>query len=289
MHPLLTGVELFPANQRKLQLNPVTPSAPQTTMQPGKVVSSAQHFSQLVYAVPSERARALLPAELRAHQFELAKTQWAGQSCCWLSVISYLDQQQPFAGVSVEEGFEVSEYRVHVQREGQPYQWVLNTSVGSLMAVGARHLWSLPWHLSASELRCRYDERQMRYQAHRLQVQSEYVNALWELHDSGTPVTDLADSQQLPSFLFNSLWHDCFLRRGGGVGTRQTRLRFQMCTHGTVNVGRCDFLTRQGWLTATEVTRPNFTRLSRSVILEQETPRLLRPAAAVPLSLSRAA
>lgn len=239
----------------------------------GKIVSNARHFSQIVYAIPSERARALFPAALRAHRFEPVETNVAGQSCCWLTVTSYLDQKSPFAGFC-EEAVEWAEYRLHVQCDGQSYQWLLNTSVGSLRAVSARHLWTLPWHLSAMEFRLNYHEEAQRYQTYRLQMQSEHLNALWELRDSGEPLLPNQEGP-IPSFVFDPNQPDCFLRHDGSLGTRITRLRVVASTRAELIQGRCDLLTRQGWLRSTELAHPSFAHLSRSVAFEQEFPRML--------------
>jgi hypothetical protein len=278
-HTTPHGIAPVLAKPRSRYISRANSGISKPTAQPGKVVSTAQHFSQLVYAVPRERAQALIPAALRSLQFELAESEDAGQPSGWLTVVSYLDQRSPVAGMPMEDSFELTEYRLHMRRNGMPYQWLFSTSVGSLMAVGTRHLWSLPWHLSAMELRLSFDEARLCYQNYRLQMQSEHVNALWELRDSGVPVSGLREAQ-LPHFVFSPLIQDCFIRPTGGIGTRQTRLRFQLCTHGTLAVGRCDFLTRQGWLLPHEVTRPHFVRLSRSVAFEQEAPVALLSAEA---------
>jgi hypothetical protein len=237
-------------------------------------VSTAQHFSSLSYAIPSERAWALFPHELSRHAFELVETSYAGRPHCWLSVISYLDRQPLFAGLGANEGFEQISYRIHVRRGAQSYQWLLNTSVGSLMAVGARHLWSHPWHLSAMEFRLSYNETQRRYQSYRLQLQSEHDNAVWDLEDSGLPLSQPA-ATALPNFLFDSVIRDCFGRRDGSVGTRQTRFRFLDSTRGSLKHASGDLLVRQGLLTAEELTRPSLVLLSRAVSFELDAPDVL--------------
>jgi hypothetical protein len=285
-------IHRFPSgksNAHELSLEPPPATQRAAAPPPGKSVSTAQHYSQLIYAVPSERARAIFPKELRRQNFELAETNIAGHSHCWLSIVSYLDRKNLFPGVAIEEGFELTEYRVHVQREGQPYQWLLSTSVGSLVAVGTRHLWPLPWHLSAMEFRLGFDETHQRYQTYRLQMQSEHVNAMWELSDTGEPLCDLA-ATGLPDFVFHSVIQDCFVRRDGGVGTRQTRFRLFESKRGSLSLGRCDYLSRQGLLTTTELARPSFVQLSRSVAFEQEAPAVLAESEpASTLSFRRAA
>ena len=268
--------------QRSLTATRLTPFAypapsnrPATAGTLGKIVSTARHYSQLVYAVPSARMRTLFPTALKDQQFEVAETSMAGQAYCWLTVTSYLDQKTPLPGIT-EEGLELTEYRLHVQRDGQPYQWLFNTSVGSLGAVGARHLWTLPWHLSAMEFWLSYQEEALRYQTYRVRMQSEHLSALWDLRDTGEPLADF-NTRAVPGFVTNPVVQDCFLRRDGSVGTRQTRFRLTLSTRGELLQGRCDWLTRQGWLTSTELSQPRFVQLCRSVAFEQEIPRILAP------------
>ena len=91
------------------------------------VVAEAHHLSQLVYAIPPARVKAIFPRELAANGFAPLETITAEGSRCLLSVISYLDQSRSLLNPARAEGFEQTFYRLLLTRAGQPYQWLFHT------------------------------------------------------------------------------------------------------------------------------------------------------------------
>lgn len=254
-------------------------AAAKTTALGAHVVSAAQHLSQLLYAVPSERVRRLLPPELVWQGFALAEMPLADTPQAWLSVVSYVDQPAHPLSLSSALPFEQTAYRVALKRDGRLYQWLLNLTVGSLSAVGPRQLWPLPWHLGAMELSASYDETAHRYQSYRLHTQSEHINATWVLADTGTPVsaTELKTTAP-PALLAQPNLQDCFVRRDRQLGQRQTQFRVLEATRGQLLHARCDWLERAGLLTTAELQKPHAVWLSRLASFEQTAPMIM-PAA----------
>lgn len=203
------------------------------------------HRSIISYAVPSERISDLIPVE-----FDLA-------SQTILSVESFLDAGQ--------SSFEQTNYRFHVSKNGQACSWLLGASLGSLSGVTARHLYPLPWHLSAMEFQVAFDASSSKYQRYRVSAQSQWANADWEIVDTGAPFI-----AEKPSDLT-----DYFVRRDGEIGTYQTIYQSAVSTYGTLKAGRCDLLGSLGILSSEEINCPASVVLQRAVSCE------LKPAAYV--------
>lgn len=252
------------------------------------IVSEAHHLSQILYAIPCARVKAIFPIELSAKGFELAETNFAGRSRCWLSVTSYLDQPRNLLGRARTEAVEQTFYRLHLTRAEQHFQWLLATSVGSLATVSARYLWALPWHLSAMEFQLAYDAARQSYQTYRLQTQSESVNAVWEIADVGEPVSHFG-KQLPPSLLLQPAIHDCFVRRAGGIGLRQTRFQLLNTTHGQLRQARCDLLEQLGLLTQAELLKPAVVLLCRVARFELAAPTVLQANEPATLRMLKAA
>ncbi len=238
------------------------------------VVAEAQHLSQIVYTLPPTRVKAIFPRELLANGFEPVETISEGHSRCWLSVISYLDQQRGLLNSARSVAFEQTFYRLLLTRGGQHFHWLLNTTVGALSAVSARHLWALPWHLGAMEFQLGYDAANHHYQTYRLQSQSEFVNAAWELADASKLVSKIGEHVP-PTLLSQPTINDCFVRRTGDIGLRQTRFHLLDANRGQLLQAHCDLLERLGLLTQTELSNPAFVMLSRVASFEMAAPIVL--------------
>jgi hypothetical protein len=262
------------------------------------VATEWQHFSVLIYAIPGERVRALLPHPFEA--VEIAESEWrrterrlqmpwsvfqpAGRQppaapghrrLAFLSVASFLD-----SGVNGGGGaFEQTDYRLHARLDGEPCHWLLGTSLGSLSAVAPRHLWAWPWHLSAMEFRVAYDQVEARYRAYRLHTQSQWANACWEIADSGEPLEVEGHfsslSQPLPLLL--GPLASCFVRRDGQLGASRAWHPHLRCTRGFLKLGRCDLLERLGLLTANELARPALVAVQRRLTCDIYAPSVVGP------------
>jgi Uncharacterized conserved protein (COG2071) len=196
------------------------------------------HRSIISYVLPSERVRDLVPVE-----FALGDT-------TLLSIESYLD--------SGRVNFEQTNYRLHVSLHGRPCTWLLGASLGSLSGVTARHLYPLPWHLSAMEFQIALDATLDRYQSYRLSTQSQWASADWEIVDTGAP-THTETAMDVT---------DYFVRRDGEIGSYQTLHQSVIATRGQLKAGRCDLLSSLGLLSAAELQRPMSVVLQRAVACE---------------------
>ena len=197
-----------------------------------------RHRSIISYAIPSERVRALLPIE-----FEAGET-------TRLSIESFLD--------SGRTSFEQTNFRLHVSLQGQPCSWLLGMSLGSLSGVTARHLYPLPWHLSAMEFQVALDSTTDRYKKYRLSTQSQWASADWEIVDSGLPMRAETPLEVT----------DFFVRRDGEIGSYQTIHQSSLATRGQLKAGRCDWLNSLGLLSAPELQHPTSVVLQRAVACE---------------------
>lgn len=233
------------------------------------VITEWRHVSTIVYAVPGERVRALIPAAFEAAEFVID-----GRRLAWLSITSFLDQWQPPR--HGREAFEQTNYRLHVRRNGELGQWLLGISLGSLSAVAPRHLWSLPWHLSAMEFQVAYDQAKAQYRDYRLQTQSQWANACWELEDTGTPLDLSLNCSPLgpPSQLELRTCTDYFTRRNGELGAYRTWPAPTPGTRGKLKFGRCDLLDRLGLLTKDELPHPFLIALQPSLTCRVSTPAI---------------
>lgn len=220
--------------------------------------AEVHHVSRIVYAVPAERVRALVPAA-----FDLETRHSEGRDTAFISIESFLDYGegsplQMFDRRGTRGGFEQTNYRVHARLNGEACGWLLGTSLGSLSAVAARHLWPAPWHLSAMEFQVAYDPLDGRYQQYRLRTQSQWANAFWEIHDTGTP----AEVGLLTTARPGGTHADYFVRRDGVRGVYRVKLQPAFSTRGEVKQARCDLFERLGLLTADEMRRPHHVTLS---------------------------
>lgn len=219
-----------------------------------------QHWALLVYAVPHERVAGLAPTSLQIETSLLN-----GRAMAWVSVASWLDQGARFDG---RGAFEQTSYRLHVRRDGVPAHWLLSASLGSLAAVATRSWWSAPWHLGAMEFQIAYDRQAGRYRNYQLQTQSHWVNARWQLTDSG----QLLDRAALPTALQHPLVTEYYARRDGLVGCQRTRLLNPFFTRGQVQAAQCDLLERLGLVRGDEFMRPQLVALQRSLACKLEAP-----------------
>ena len=197
------------------------------------------HRSLITYTIPSERVRELVPMEFGVGETTV------------LTVESFLDYAR--------SNFEQTNYRLHGQLQGRPCSWLLGTSLGSLSGVTARHLYPLPWHLSAMEFQVAIDPVTERYRKYRLNTQSQWANATWDIVDTGVPVRAIEQSLEIT---------DHFVRRDGQLGSYQTLYKPTFTTRGQVQHGRCDRLEMLGLLSPDELRHPTAVQLQRAVSSE---------------------
>jgi hypothetical protein len=229
-------------------------------------VTQLAHVSRIVYAVPVERARRLVPAP-----FDLDVRRVAGRDAALLTVESFLDCGSnarallPHApvGPARREVFEQTNYRVHARLGAEACGWLIGTSLGSLSAVAARHLWPAPWHLGAMEFQVSYDPLEGRYQHYRLRTQSQWANAFWEIADTGLPA-EAATGGETERHR-GGAQTDYFTRRDGTRGAYRVREQPAYATQGEVRAAKCDLLERLGLLTAEELSRPSLTTLQHGI------------------------
>jgi hypothetical protein len=196
------------------------------------------HRSVISYVIPSERVRMMVPEEFALNETTV------------LSIESFLDNGRT--------RFEQTNFRLHVNWQGQPCSWLLGTSLGSLSGVTARHLYSLPWHLSAMEFQVTFDVTANRYKKYRLSTQSQWASADWEIVDTGAPVRSEAPLEIT----------DYFVRRDGEIGSYQTLHQLSLATRGQLKTGRCEWLHSLGLLSAVELQHPTSVVLQRAVACE---------------------
>lgn len=218
------------------------------------LAAERHHISLLVYAIPRERISAVIPGS-----FEVEETVVNGRVAGWISVESFFD----WNGMA-SASFEQTNYRAHVLRQGVPCHFLLGTSLGSLSGAGARNLWPMPWHLSAMEFRVAYDHKEGRYRTYRLQTQSQWANANWELEDSGELISS-REIAALPASLQSSTVTNYFLRRDGHQGQQQMRAFDRSFTRGALKVAKCDLLERLGLLDGKEITHPQLVALQHNL------------------------
>jgi hypothetical protein len=196
------------------------------------------HRSVISYVIPSERVRAMVPEEFALNETTV------------LSIESFLDNGRT--------RFEQTNFRLHVNLQGRACSWLLGASLGSLSGVTARHLYPLPWHLSAMEFQVAVDATTERYKQYRLSTQSQWASATWDIMDTGMPVRP-----EMPLEVT-----DYFVRRDGHIGSYQTHHQNTLATRGQLKAGRCDLLQSLGLLRADELAQPNSVILQRSGVCE---------------------
>ena len=263
------NVSTIPPNPSSILRKPVKAVLPSVNKGNVSVIAERKHLSMIVYAVPSERVQALLPDSFQAEQAVIN-----GQTMAWVSVESFSDQS--LAG---QPAFEQTNYLLHVLHSGQPCQLLLGSSLGSLAAVGLRNLWPTPWHLGAMEFRVAYNKIKGQYREYTLQSQSQWVNASWQIRDTGQAIDPGTVGQTgLPASLFRSDSTVFFTRRDGSVGSRRTvRFNFEY-TRGELKQAQCDLLERLGLLNVMsreELMRPAFVGLQHSAKCQLFSPTVL--------------
>ena len=228
------------------------------------IESELRHVSMVMYAVPGERVKGLIPPS-----FKLEETMLEGRRVAWVSVTSFRDRSE-----RREESYEQTSYAVHVTRNGEPGQWVLGISLGSLSAVASRNLWPLPWHLSAMELDAAFAPHRGGYAEYRLRSQSEWANASWILEDSAEPIR-VEDRSELPDSMRLPVIQRYFLRRDGLRGAQRLQIGEQTATRGRLRAASCDLLERLGILSREELQRPHLVSLCPAARLQAGAPVLL--------------
>lgn len=225
------------------------------------------HFSLIVYSAPAERAKSLAP-----DSFEIEESVVNGRKTAWVSVVSFLDSGSRLNGGGA---FEQTCYCLHVRRDGVAAHWLLGISLGSLSAVASRNLWSLPWHLSAMEFQADYDSRGERYRNYRLQTQSQWTNASWEISDTGNSLaTGQLKESLLPASLLSNTFSSFFERRDGSLGFYRTRYSDLKLAEGQLKHARCDLLEELGLLTGDEMMQPALAATQRIVPCQIYSPTI---------------
>jgi hypothetical protein len=143
-------------------------------------------------------------------------------------------------------------------RAGEPWHLLLGISVGSLSAVATRNLWPMPWHLSAMEFQVAYDQSQGGYCLYRLQTQSQWANACWEIRDTGHSIhsDQIRESPALSSISMGAPHHH-FPRADGTLGWYRLRYHDLAPRSGRLRQARSDVLERQGLIERDELLRPS--------------------------------
>ncbi len=232
------------------------------------VYADIQHFSLILYSLPAERARAVVP-----HPLKIEESSKNGGRVAWLSVASFLDQG---AMPGSHGSFEQTSYRLHVMHDGVPANWNLGLSIGSLSAVATRNLWPMPWHLGAMEFNVAYDFTEGRYRGYRLQTQSQWANATWEIIDSGKSLLE-NDIKHIsfPSSLSANTFNNYFTRRDRSLGSYKVRYHELAMTSGKLRVAQSDLLERLGLLTREELMRPTLVAVQRKASCQIFSPTIL--------------
>lgn len=256
---------LFPAKNARTS---------QTSASLSELVTTAEwnHFSAIVYAIPVERVRSLVPEGFDVEEISMTEAgTGAIKTCALISVVSFLDNGSGFV-IGNHHPFEQTVYRLHVRHNGEQGFWVLGISAGSLTAVSARRLWSMPWHLSAMELQVARNSQEASYQNYRLRASSQMTNSLIEIQDTGIPlagdVYGLLPRQ-------TSAW---FLRRDETIGEYRVRHSAPQFTTGRLKEARFDLLERAGLLTREEMLRPVLVTLQHAINAEIHNPVSEKPA-----------
>lgn len=251
----LPNLSMITPNAAYALRNPAQGALPSVNRGNVSVVAERKHLSIIVYAMPSERVRALIP-----DSFQVEETIVNRRAMAWVSIESFFDQSA--AG---QPAFEQTNYFLHVLRDGQAGRWLLGTSLGSLAAVGARNLWATPWHLSAMEFRVAYDRSKGRYREYSLQTQSQWVNSAWRISDTGQAIDpETFDQTNLPASVFGHDSTAYFARRDGSIGARRiVRFNFEFM-RGEIKQAECDLLENLRLLTREELMRPALVALQHS-------------------------
>lgn len=255
----------------------------------GRLVSSIElnHVSFILYRVPLSRIVVDLPASTTP----LTSTV-DGVEMAWISVISCVDRALG--------GAESTSYQLHITDGGRPARLILGVSIGSLSSVGARNLWQMPWHLGAMELRASFDTRQSRYTDYRLQTQSQWESACWDITDSGKVIDEecLIGLGVPPEALSDRV--RLIYGRAGQTASSAAVMDIistdPVMTRAELKTARSEFLEKSGLLTREELERPVLVGLQQHGALvittvpvdRQSIPLNLRKVPGLPLEAALA-
>src|SRR5262245_28198683 len=232
------------------------------------VNADLQHLSLIVYAIPLERVEEWIPFSLQLEESAKKKSKVA-----WLSIVSFMDQGTPANG---RMQFEQTSYRLQIMRDRQPASWLLGISLGSLAGVAMRNLWPMPWHLSAMEFEVNYDRDDHHYHNYRLQTQSQWVNANWELSDTGEKLSaDRLKKLQIPASLYSGISDNYFMRRDDSLGLFRTHYHGWALNQGELKSAKCDLLEGFGLLTRDELKKPALVAIQHKVSCQIFSPTII--------------
>jgi hypothetical protein len=227
----------------------------ETTQKRTELRTRLHHYSLLGYAVPVSRLTRVLPERL-----SLLKSERHGEEVGWIWVQSFRDEGG-LGELALRShrsgGFEQTTYSVSVLSGQGATQYVLGHAIGSLSAVGARHLWAQPWHLSAMEFQVAWQSAGGRCREYRLQSQSQWDNSRWELDPmAGEPVELERAARTGSPIPFSNEVDYLFSRGGEGLGQRRIRFEGLELQRASVAKARSEFLERSGLVRGTELTQP---------------------------------
>src|SRR5262245_32036 len=226
------------------------------------------NFSMILYATPRPRARMLLPDHLETEDLMID-----GRAMALVSVVSYLDLG---SGRNGQVAFEQTSYRLHARCSGKSVHWLLGASIGSLSAIAIRQLWPMPCHLGAMEFQVMFGKNENRYLDYRLDTQSQWINASWEILDSGKPLRGSLCAPLHRTVNLESI-NEYFARHDGSIGSRQIRISNLDLTRGSLITARCDLLEKLGLLTAKEMARPILVALQHNLLCKFDAPQSESP------------
>ena len=213
------------------------------------------HYLLLGYNVPVSRLARILPGRL-----SLVKDTREGEEIGWVWVQSFRDEGglgESVANSRGSMGFEQTTYSISVLSGQGSTQYVLGHAIGSLSAVGGRHLWAQPWHLSAMEFQVAWQSAGGRCREYRLQSQSQWDNSRWELDPmAGEPVELERAARTGSPIPFSDEVDYLFSRGGEGLGQRRIRFEGLELQRASVAKARSEFLERSGLVRGTELTQP---------------------------------
>ena len=142
------------------------------------------HFALVIYAVPPERLRALIPGE----RFDLELVSIDGRESALVSAVPFLDVGFHFRALPIPRfSFGQTNYRAYVRdkRSGEPAVWFFGTTLGSPIVAIPRALWRIPWHRARYHFQCEYDAAADRYARYEIDAESDWSPMHLALDDSG--------------------------------------------------------------------------------------------------------
>jgi len=216
------------------------------------------HFALITYAVPMERLRPHIPADL----FDIPTFEIGGRSLALLSVVPFFDHGFRFRLFPfVRFHFAQTNYRVYVinKRTGEHCVWFFGTTLGGWPVHVSRWLWKIPWHHASYRWRCAYDAEQGRYSSFRYRARSKWADAKVHVTSTGReagllPGFATMDEQTL---ILTHPVDGFFYRTDGAVGTYSVSHDVLELTEGEPVDLRFDLLERLGVLTREEMQSPH--------------------------------